>query len=105
MRAGRLRHRITIQEKSVSRNTYGEEQISWVDVATVWGAVEPLRGDEFIESARAGAEVTTRIVIRYRSGIQPEMRVVYGSHVYDVVAVIDVDGRGRELQLMCREVL
>lgn len=105
MRAGQLRQRVTIQEKSVTRNSYGEEVITWSDVATVWASVEPLSGREFLDAQRAGAEVTTRIRIRYRSGIAPEMRVTYGDHVYDIKAVIDVEERHREIQLMCREVV
>ena len=105
MRAGRLRQRVTIQQKSATQNSYGEEVVTWSDVATVWGSVEPLRGQEFIEIRRAGAEVTTRIVLRYRSGIEPEMRVTYGAHTYDVMSVIHVEERQRELQLLCREVL
>ena len=105
MRAGQLRHRVTIQQKSVARNSYGEEVITWADVDTVWASVEPLRGREFIEMRRAGAEVTTRIRMRYRSGIAPEMRVVYGSHTYDIKSVVHVEERQRELHLMCREVI
>ena len=105
MRAGDLRHRVTIQEKQVTKNSYGEEVITWQDVATVWAAVEPLRGREFLEAQRAGAEVTTRIRIRHRDGIRPEMRVVRGSQIYDIEAVINVGGRGRELHLMCKELL
>lgn len=105
MRAGRLRHRVTIQEKSVTRDDYGAETITWTDVATVWASVEPLRGDEFLAMDRRGADVTTRIVMRYYDGVAPEMRVSWGSHTYDVRSVIDVEERHRELQLMCREVL
>ena len=105
MRAGRLRHRVTIQEKSAAQNTTGEEIATGADVATVWAAVEPRRGSEFAELERAGAQITTRIVMRYRDGILPEMRVVFGSHVYDIRSVVHVDERGRELQLMCRELI
>ena len=103
MRAGELRHRVTIQQKSVTRNTFGEEVVTWQDVATVWAAIEPLRGREFFESQQVNAEVTTRIRIRYRPGITPTMRVVFGNRVFDIQAVINVDERNRELHLMCRE--
>ena len=105
MRAGDLRHRVTIQQKSVVRDTYGEEDVTWTDVATVWGSVEPLQGREFIEAKQTQAEITTRIRMRYRSGILPEMRAVWDGHIYDIEAVIDVGGRKRELHLMCTEVL
>jgi SPP1 family predicted phage head-tail adaptor len=103
MRAGDLRNRITIQDKTVVQNTFGEEDITWTDVATVYAAIEPLRGREFLDSKMATAEVTTKIRIRERDGIRPEMRVVHGSTVYDIRAVIHVETRQREMQLMCQE--
>lgn len=105
MEAGRLRQRVTIQEKDPTQDEYGEEVPTWSDVATVWAAVEPLRGREFLEAQRVGAEVTTRIRIRYRDGIVPEMRVVWGDHVYDIEAVIPVKERQREIHLMCKELM
>lgn len=105
MEAGRLRHRVTIQSKSVSRNTFGEEEITWEDVATVWGSVEPLRGREFMEGRQIQAEITHRIRVRYYpDGIEPEYRVVYDSRYFDVMAVIEVEERHREMHLMCREI-
>ena len=44
-----------------------------------------------------------RIIIRYLSGIVPKMRVKYGSRIFDILSVINVSERNRELQLMCRE--
>lgn len=111
MRAGRLHRRVTIQEKVTTRDAYGAEVVAWGDLATVWAAVEPLRGREFLEQARDGAEVTTRIVLRYQglTAIRPEMRVVHptelGDQVYDVLSVIHVDERRREYQLLCRQLI
>lgn len=105
MRTGRLRHRIIIKSKTVSRGASGQENITWTTVATLWGSVEPLRGNEFLESMREGAEVTTRIVVRYYPSLDPVMRVYWGSHVYDILSIINPDSRNRELQLMCKEVI
>ncbi len=105
MRAGQLKHRITIQSKSASQNTYGEEVITWADWATVWAAVEPLQGREFLDGKQITAEVTTRIRIRYRSGILPEYRVKFGSIYYDILSIIPLEERDREIHLMCQEIL
>jgi len=104
MRAGELRHRVTIQEAVTAQNSFGEETPSWQDVATVWAAVEPLQGREYFDAQKQVAEVDTRVRVRYRAGIGPTMRVVWGVHTYDIGAVLDVGGRHRELHLMCREV-
>ncbi len=107
MRAGRLRQRVTIQDKVVTQNTFGEEVITWTDYLTAWAAVEPLRGREFNEQAMAGAELTTRIVLRWPGTLdyRPEMRAVHAERLYNVRSVVRVDERRREVQLLCTEVL
>jgi SPP1 family predicted phage head-tail adaptor len=43
------------------------------------------------------------VVIRYRSGVLPAMRVIYQGRVFDIQSVIDVDTQHRRLALMCSE--
>jgi len=106
MQAGDLRQRITIQEAAdPAQDTYGAEIEVWADVATVWAAVEPLTGREFFDAQAMNAETTTRIRIRYREGIVPEMRVSWGDHIYDIQSVIESESGRRELHLMCTELL
>lgn len=105
MQAGKLRHRVTIQEKSVTRDSFGAEVITWVEFAEVWGSVEPLRGREFIEGRQMAASVDHRVRIRQRSGISPEMRVSYDSRVFEIRAVLHVNEAQREMHLMCQEIV
>ena len=105
MRAGELRHRVTIKSKGASRDTFGQETITWTTVATVWAAVEPLSGREYLAGAQLEAAVDTRVRIRYLAGVVPEMQVVYGSHTYNLLSVVHVGENRREMQLMCQEVL
>jgi len=100
-----FRHRITIQEHVTDQDEAGQPVDMWQDVATVWGAVEPLRGREYFAAQQVQAEVTTRIRIRYRRGIRPEMRVLYDGRLFNILSVIDPEERHVELQLMCREVV
>lgn len=87
------------------QDDYGEEEITWTDWATVWAAVEPLRGREFMEAKQVQAEVTHRMRMRYRDGISPEKRVSFDGRTFDILAVIHVAEREREVQLMCREIV
>ena len=105
MEAGSLRNRITIQEKTVTRNTFGEEVIAWATHCQAWAKVEPLSGREFLESRQIQAEAMVRITLRYQAGIEPEMRVLDGSEIFNIQSVIHVEERGREIQLMCVEEL
>lgn len=105
MRAGWLRHRLTIQELVGSQNSYGEVVQTWSDVATIWGSIEPLRGKEYIEAATARASVDHRIRVRYRSDITPGKRIEYGSRTFEIVSVIDVLEKHKEMELMCKELV
>lgn len=102
IRAGRLNRRVTIQQKSVTRDAIGAEVIAWVDVATVWAEVSPYSGREFVALRQAQDEITTRITIRYRSGITPAMRIVHGQAKYDIVHVIDKSDAHVALELVAR---
>lgn len=105
MRAGDLRQRITIQDKSAARDSFGQEEITWVEFDVVWAEVEPLTGREFLDAKMVTAEVTTRIKIRHLDGVSPEMRVVFGAKIYDVLSVLHIKEREREDHLMCREII
>lgn len=100
-----FRHRVTLQQRAADQDEAGQPVDTWKDVATVWGAVEPLRGREYFAAAQVQAEVTTRIRIRYCRGIRPDMRVLYDGRLFNILSVIDPEERHRELQLMCREVI
>ena len=110
MRAGKLRHRVTVQGMSTTQHAYGEEVVTWATVATVWAAVEPLRGRELNEMAQEQAERTTRIRMRYREVAPGTQRIVWTdrastTRTYDVLSVVQVLEKGAETELMCREVL
>lgn len=105
MDAGRLRHRVTIQSVTETRDTTtGAIATSWADVATVWAAVEPLSGREFLAAQANQAEVVARILIRYRDDVTAKMRVVAGSKVYNIRAVLpDKESGIDHLTLMVAE--
>lgn len=103
MQAGKLRHRITIQN-ATETNTSGSLSQSWGTYATVWSAVEPLSGREYFQSQQVTAEVTTRFRIRYRSGVTPLMRISWDSRTFEIQSVIRDATNNREMVLMCREI-
>jgi SPP1 family predicted phage head-tail adaptor len=75
----------------------------WVDVKQFWGDVRPLTGRESYIAQGTAAEVQFSIPINYAEGIEPEMRVVAGARVFDITAVLPVDGRRKQLELLCTE--
>lgn len=99
--AGKFDQRVTIQSKDVTRNSIGEEVVTWVAVAEVWARVEPIRGREWFAAAQMQDSTDHRVTIRYRSGITREMRVLWRGEPLDIVSVIDVNARRENLELMC----
>ncbi|MBM4299281.1 MAG: head-tail adaptor protein, partial [Deltaproteobacteria bacterium] len=67
--AGRLDKRVTLQSAVLVRDGHGQPIETWSNVATVWAAIEPIRGREFFAAKQFSAEVTHKLVIRYRSGV------------------------------------
>lgn len=104
MQAGKLRHQVTLQSNTPTRNNGGELVESWSTWATVWASVEPLDGREYFNAQQVTSEVTTRIRMRYRDGVTPQLRVAWRNRIYQVHAVIRVEERDREIHLMCSEV-
>ncbi|KKW66925.1 hypothetical protein AAV94_12665 [Lampropedia cohaerens] len=103
LEAGRLDQRVTIRKLTTGRNpNTGGIIETWSDVATVWAAVEPLNGREFFAASAQQSEVTTRIRMRYRPDITPQMKINHNGSEYDIQAVINPKSKGAELVLMCR---
>ena len=102
MRAGRLRYQVKIQSPQKDTSPGGGE-VTWSDFATVWAAIEPLRGSEFFLSQQVNAEVTGKIVMRYLEGVKPDMRILYGSRVFEIDSILDIAERHRELRLLVKE--
>ncbi|WP_335342482.1 phage head closure protein [Polycladomyces zharkentensis] len=96
---------MTLQKKTVIKDSEGLVTEIWTDIATVWAAVEPLRGREYFEAAAINAENTVRIRMRYKAGVKPDMRVIYSGRIFNITSVIDIDERHQEMHLMCRELM
>ena len=88
MQAGRLRHRLAIRQPTISRNEVGEEIITWATLATVWGRIEALRGEEQLQAKQLTAEIVARATLRYRADVSTDMRIQYDSSEYDIDAVL-----------------
>lgn len=104
MRAGRLNRRVELQRPSHSQDGVGQDQRRFTPAATVWAAVEPLKGEELFQAQKLVAEVTTRIVLRYRKDIDATWRVKFRDRLLKVESVINPRSDLRELQLMCKEI-
>ena len=90
MPAGRLRHRVQLQQATEARDAHGQAVKTWTNQATVWAGVEPLRGQEGIVARQVAARANVRIVIRSRIDIDTDWRVVFGTRTYEIEDITNV---------------
>ncbi len=102
MRAGTLRHRVDIESFETTLDDEGALVEEWVSLLDSEPAeIVALSGREYIAAQAVQAGVTTRITIRWRAGVLPSMRVVHGSDIYNIKAVLPDPSLRRHLTLMC----
>ena len=105
MEAGKLRHRIGIERLNDSAqdpNT-GDIVKAWEPLKTVYAAIEPVSGKEFIQSAATQAQISVRITVRH-TDVRPIDRIAHKGLLYNIHAVLPDRVSGQDyLTLMCSQ--
>lgn len=97
MQAGRLRHRVIIQQFSqIQSPITGNIEKIWQDLVTVWAEVAPASVRDFIAAQAEQSEVTGRITIRYRDGITSKNRILFRGKIYNISGVLPDPDSGIE---------
>ena len=108
VRAGALRHRVTIERKVSAQDATGALVESWEVVGTVWAEVVPMTARELVAAGRDFGEISHQVLIRYHPALAAPLstaatRVVYGVRVRALFGSINQDERNRLITLMCKE--
>lgn len=103
MQAGRLRHRVTVEELLVTLDSDGDQVETWAPIGPPLPAeITPLSGRDLIAAQAVNSVVTTRIKMRYRPGFKASMRAVHRETVYSIAAVVPDPGSGfKWVTLLC----
>jgi len=101
----KLRHRVTIQEYIPTRDSFGAEVEVWTGIATVWASVEPLSGKEYFAAQQINSEITAKITMRHLNNINPKMRAVFDSRIFEILSIVNLEERNISLVLMVKEVV
>jgi len=101
----RLDKRITILRLPSPEDQDDSGQVieGWISVGTFWAAIEPLRGNDRFAAQSVNPEVTTRIRIRYRDGIDRTMIARHKGREFEIMYTINPTFGNKELQLMSKE--
>ena len=104
MKAGDLRHPITLLIPYDSVNAVGRPVKAWRDHATVYAAKADVSGREFYEAQAYHAEDTVTWTLRWRDDVTPEWRLRHGSQVYEIIEVNHLGYMRDYMRLKCRNV-
>lgn len=104
MNAGQLNRRIVVQSQATSQDSYGQQQQTWTEVLTCWASIKAATSREVYAAAGFVSQLSHVITIRYpATPITSAMRVLYGSRVFQVQAVVDPDESRVLMNLFCLE--
>lgn len=76
MRAGKIRHRITVYKQTSGRSPTGAVLPStWTAWIVLWASFEALSVKDKLTAQAAGSEVEARCMLRYRDDIKSNMQI------------------------------
>ena len=104
LEAGQLRHLLTVEKKTESRDAHGGIAEAWKPDGQCWASVEPVSGEEFYRAQQAGAAITHRIRMRYDPNLTSTgHRIKFKGRTLRIESVVNVDERDIETRVMARE--
>lgn len=98
--------RVTFQTRGSGQGSTGQPSGAYTAIMTAWAAVKPISGREYFNASGERAEVTHEIDVGYCSelaSLKPKDRAVFGSRIFNIKSVLNLEERGRKLLLMCTE--
>ncbi len=101
--AGTLRHSIRVQSLVETVDAGGGRTRAWVDYFLTHAAITPMSGRELRAGGQMQAPMTHRLTLRWAPGLTAKMRVLFGTRVFNVRAVRNLDERNRWVELLCEE--
>lgn len=100
-----MSYRITLQRQATTRDEVGQKANTWTRLGDAFCSIEPISGREFLATSGEQATVTHKVRMRARDDftLRPDDRVLYGTRVFDITAVLDEMEQGRIWTLMVIE--
>lgn len=96
---GSMNVRGTLQNYTIAKTGAGGRPKTWADMAIVWMHVEAANGREELYGMQIQASMTHVIIMRYRTGVTTDMRILIKGDPYNIRSINDVNLRGRKLIL------
>ena len=108
MNAGKYRHRITIHQTEITKDSHGFQTITLKNppVLEAYAYVKTTKGFTLIANDTSFEKAYTNFTIRYpkETAITRDMRVMFRGKVYQIEYLNNIDEYDVELEIQCKEV-
>jgi SPP1 family predicted phage head-tail adaptor len=104
MQAGKFDQRVTLFSRGTpTLDAAGQDDPSWIEVATVWAQRINQRSAEVLAAAQISDDVDVELHIRYRADVLTTWRLEWKGEGYDITSVSEFGGRNDRTRLLCRK--
>lgn len=103
MKAGDLRHQITLQKPTSATDARGNRVITYSDAASLWAGMKDVSGRDLYAALANNAEDLVTFTIRWRDDVRETYRVVYANQTYEIKQVNHLGYKRDFIQLKTRK--
>ena len=90
--------RVEIQSYTTTRDDWNQPNKTWTTLASVWASKHDKRSGEILENQQTVNLNQSTFRIRYRSGLDTSMRILYDSTEYYIIGIREL-GRKEGLEV------
>lgn len=101
--AGKLRNTIIFETPTLTPDGYSGSSVDWSNFAVIRSMIKPVTGSERWQSQRLETNITHRIFIRYRAGLNTEMRINYNGRLMQIEAILNIEERNKWFEIHATE--
>lgn len=105
MRAGKLRHLVTINRYTPTTSAVTGEKLAGYTAATpqVWAEIVPLSGRELLNAQQIVTDSTHQIRMRYTANVSHRDQILFNGRTFEIDAMNNTDERNIELVMLAHE--
>jgi SPP1 family predicted phage head-tail adaptor len=103
--ARELNKRIELQKVAESADSggFGDATPTWSHFRNASAKIETTGAREFYRASQTFSQMTHLLTIRYLKGLTTKHRVKYGTRIFGITGIINVNEDNRWLRLACLE--
>lgn len=103
VQVGELKHRLTLQFEDPQPDGQGGYTPIWTDLGVVWASVQPISGQEALVARQLQDSITHKVRMRWRPNVKAAMRLKWGTRLFNIRKVSNLDEGNVWLELRCEE--